>query len=81
MGLYKGTAVSVATALVLGATLVVAWEPDPDELLPNEPDLMQPGEPEAIRSRHLAPALVALRAIGAGLCRDRRAEARVRNGL
>lgn len=37
MGLYKGAAISVATALVLGATLmVVAWEPDPDEPLPNE---------------------------------------------
>jgi hypothetical protein len=37
MGLYKGTVISVATALVLGATLVVAgWEPDPDEPLPNE---------------------------------------------
>ena len=37
MALYKGTLISVATALVLGATLVVAgWEPDPDEPLPNE---------------------------------------------
>ncbi len=37
MGLYKGTVISVATALLLGATLVVvAWEPDPDEPLPNE---------------------------------------------
>ena len=37
MALYKGTVISVATALVLGATLVVAgWEPDPDEPLPNE---------------------------------------------
>jgi|GEM_PF-470509 len=37
MGLHKGTVISVATALLLGATLVVAaWEPDPDEPLPNE---------------------------------------------
>ena len=37
MGFYKGTVISVATALVLGATLVVAgWEPDPDEPLANE---------------------------------------------
>ena len=40
MGLYKGTVISVATALLLGATLVVvAWEPDPDEPLRSTEEL------------------------------------------
>src|SRR5260370_21682297 len=35
-GLYRGLAVSIVIALVLGAMLVVAtWDADPDEPLPN----------------------------------------------
>jgi protein SCO1 len=37
MRFRKATAISVSTLLLLGATLVVlGWEPDPDDVLPNE---------------------------------------------